>query len=68
MSDCKHQFKFLRQEKRNEGYEHNPRWIYSDVFFCEKCLAYERRPVKVTVPAVDHFGETEVYDARCPRV
>jgi hypothetical protein len=60
MGECEHQFVFLRQEETNIGYDRNPRWLYEDVFFCQRCLEYQRRRVKETVPAVDHFGEQTV--------
>lgn len=62
MSDCDHKYIFLRQEKKNEGYERNPRWAYYDVFFCERCLEHQRLTAKVTVPAVDRFGEEVIWE------
>ena len=57
MSTCHHAFMFLRQERTNVGFDRNPRWLYEDVFFCERCLAYKRIPIKETAPSRDHFGE-----------
>ena len=62
MSDCEHQYVFLRQEKKNEGCERNPEWVYYDVFYCERCLTYQRQAVKKTVPARDHFGELTTWE------
>ncbi len=58
---CEHQFVYLREEKKNEGYDRNPRWVYYDVFFCERCLQYRRVRTKETVEARDHFGEEVVW-------
>ena len=62
--ECAHQFVFLRQDKVNEGFDRNPRWAHYDVFFCERCLAYERIKVYETVPARDRFGEDVVWRLR----
>jgi hypothetical protein len=62
MSDCEHQYTFLRQKKKNEGYDRNPRWVYYDVFFCERCLTYREVKVKETVPSRERFGEDVVWE------
>jgi hypothetical protein len=59
---CEHQFTFLRQEKTNEGYERNPTWAYYDVFFCARCLEYQRVKVREAVNARDRFGEETVWE------
>lgn len=64
MSECEHQYVYLRQEKKNEGYERNPHWVYYDVFYCERCLTYSSKSVRATRPATDHFGEVEAYDPK----
>jgi hypothetical protein len=62
MSEHRHQFTFLRQEKRNEGYDRNPRWVYYDVFFCEECLEYRFEKVKETRDSRQFFGEEVVWE------
>lgn len=59
-ASCPHQFVFLRQEKRNIGYDRNPRYLYEDVFFCEHCLQYQRVKIKETELRRDSFGEVVV--------
>lgn len=49
-AENEHSYVFLRQEKTNVGFERNPHWRYEDVFFCERCLHYERVFVKETEP------------------
>ena len=62
MADChEHKFVYLRQEKKNIGFDRNPRYLHEDVFFCERCLRYERVKVKETVPDPMRFdGEVTV--------
>jgi hypothetical protein len=48
-----HQFTFLRQERRNVGYDRNPVWLVEDVFFCAACLEYRRVAVAKETPAND---------------
>ena len=62
MGECEHSYQFLRQEKRNIGYDRNPTWAYTDIFFCEKCLAYKEKVVRKTQPSPRSFyEEIEVY-------
>jgi len=61
MSDCDHVYEFLREEKKNEGFERNPRWVYYDVYFCSRCLNYEKVKIKETVPSRHSFGEDTVW-------
>lgn len=53
---CGHNFIFLRQETRNEGYPRNPNWVVYDVFFCAKCL--ERQQRKVDARYAEYTGPT----------
>lgn len=62
MSEHQHKFTYLRQEKRNEGYERNPTWVYYDVFFCEACLEYRFEKVKETRDSSERFGEETVWE------
>jgi hypothetical protein len=61
IKECDHQFTFLRQERINEGYERNPIWVYYDVFYCARCVNYQRVKVKETVPSRDSFTEETVW-------
>jgi hypothetical protein len=54
---CRHEFVFLRQERKNVGYDRNPTWLVEDVFFCEGCLLYRRVPVEKRTPRSDSFEE-----------
>ena len=60
MSDCEHKFIYLREEERNIGYDRDPLWLVQDVFFCEKCLKYQRVDVRKERPATDSFGRRVV--------
>lgn len=55
MSDCDHKFTYLRQEEKNIGYDRDPLWLIQDVYFCEKCLKYQRVDVRKERPARDSF-------------
>ena len=55
--ECEHNYVFLRQDRRNTGYDRNPIWIVSDVFFCSKCLQYKRVDVERRTPRTDSFDE-----------
>lgn len=56
-----HKFVFLREERKNIGYERNPTWQYSDIYFCEGCLEYRKVPTKKTQPHPTNLGgEIEV--------
>lgn len=54
---CDHCFVFLRQEKKNVGYDRNPTYVVEDLFFCEKCLEYKRIAVERRTPRTDSFDE-----------
>lgn len=54
--ECKHNFQFLRQDKDNVGYDRNPTWLISDVYFCTKCLFYKRKPIEKQVPKSGEAG------------
>lgn len=59
-----HRYVHLRQEKRNVGAPNAPRYEYTDVFFCERCLDYRRVVVTRTTPSRTDLGkEDEVYGA-----
>ncbi len=51
--DHKHSFVFLRQEKRNIGYDRNPTWLVEDVYYCKECLEYCRVGVEKQTPKND---------------
>ena len=53
MSECQHDFQFLRQEEKNVGFDRNPTYLLEDVFFCRKCLKYARKSVEKRVPKND---------------
>ena len=58
---CEHRFQFLREERKNIGYERNPTWQYADVYFCEKCLEYKTVKTRKTQPHPHNLtGEIEV--------
>ena len=59
---CKdhHNFQFLRQEKRNIGYDRSPVWQIEDLFFCASCLEYRRIIVEKRTPRSDSFTEEYV--------
>ena len=48
-----HDFRFLRQEERNVGYDRNPEYIVEDLFYCCKCLEYKRVKALRRVPKND---------------
>ena len=52
-----HNFTFLRQERRNIGYDRNPVWLVEDVFFCSRCLEYKKVAVEKRTPRSDSFTE-----------
>jgi hypothetical protein len=52
---CNHKFIFLRQDKKNIGFDRNPVWHIEDIFFCEKCLEYHRVLVEEHTPRTDSF-------------
>ena len=54
---CDHDFVFLRQERKNVGYDRNPTWIVEDLFHCRKCLAYKRVAVERRTPRTDSYDE-----------
>lgn len=58
VTQCDHEFEYLRQEKRNVGYDRNPVWLVEDVFFCYKCLQYRRKPIEKRTPR--QYGEDYV--------
>lgn len=43
---CVHDFVWLRQERKNIGFDRNPTWEVSDLFHCKRCLAYRRVTVE----------------------
>lgn len=53
---CEHKFVFLREENKNIGYDHTPKMLYEDVFFCEKCLAYKRVKTRLEEQRFDSFN------------
>lgn len=53
---CDHKFTFIRQEEKNIGYDRNPLWLIQDVFFCERCLEYQRIDVRKERDREDSFG------------
>ncbi len=53
---CEHQFVFLREEKKNIGYDHTPKMLYEDVFFCERCLIYQRIKTRLEERQYDSFA------------
>lgn len=55
--ECQHKFVFLRQEKKNVGYDRAPEWLVEDVFYCEHCLEYKRVAVEKRIPRTDSFDE-----------
>lgn len=44
--DSIHKFIYLRQERRNIGYDRDPIWLVEDVYYCELCLIYKRVAVE----------------------
>lgn len=56
----KHDFTFLRQERRNIGYDRSPVWLVEDVFFCSRCLEYRRIGVEKRTPRSDSLTEEYV--------
>lgn len=61
MDNCNHKFVFLRHDRdaRNDGFDRNPIWISQDVFFCEKCLEYQRVDMLKRTPRNDGSGYYE---------
>jgi hypothetical protein len=57
MDECEHDFVWLRQERRNIGYDRNPTWLIEDVFHCRKCLEYRRLAVEKRTPNHSTLGE-----------
>jgi len=43
MKECEHRFIFLRQVSEEVSW-HN--WKTYDIFFCEKCLLYEKKEIE----------------------
>lgn len=43
---CEHDYVFLRQERKNVGYDRDPVWMVEDVFHCRRCLEYKRIAVE----------------------
>ncbi len=60
MSKCCHKFMFIRQERKNVGYDRDPVWLVEDVFFCEQCLEYKRVAVEKRTPRRDSLTEEYV--------
>lgn len=55
--NCEHRFIFLRQDKRNIGYDRNPTYLIEDIYFCEKCLKYQRVGIEKRTPKSDSYTE-----------
>ena len=60
MAECAHKFTFLRSEKTNIGFPRNPTYLHEDVYFCEKCLTYQRKKLRETRPSSESFYEEHV--------
>jgi hypothetical protein len=58
--ECEHQYEFLRQERKNMGFDRNPTWLVEDLFFCRKCLTYSRVAVEKRRPRSDSLTEDHV--------
>lgn len=56
-TECDHKFEYLRQEKRNIGYERNPTWQVLDVYFCSRCLKYKNIAIEEYRPSSQSFYE-----------
>lgn len=55
-----HVFVWLRQERRNTGFDRNPVWLVEDVFCCSRCLEHRRVAVEQRTPKQDSFTEEHV--------
>ena len=42
---CDHRYVFVRQEKESDGGHFRPTYSVFDLFFCEKCLQYQKKKV-----------------------
>lgn len=60
MDECKHEYVFLRQERRNIGYDRNPVWLVEDLYFCKHCIHYQRVSVEQRTPRSDSLTEEHV--------
>jgi hypothetical protein len=60
VNDCTHEFIYLRQERKNIGYDRDPKWLVEDVFFCNHCLTYRRVAVEERTPRRDSLTEEYV--------
>lgn len=54
---CSHSFVWLRQERKNIGYDRNPIYGVDDIFFCQKCLEYRRVTIEKRRPRSDSFAD-----------
>ena len=51
-----HKWQFLRTEEQNVGYDRNPTWHIFDVYFCDRCLAYQRVHIRTEGPSRESFS------------